>query len=67
MLYFCRKNRKSFRDTHINKKNLLGKISRNKKNEFIKIPTVIGNKADVQKNKQKVPLLAEHNYIINVE
>ena len=62
---FVEKIENLFRDAHINKKNLLSKRSRNKKNEFVKIPTVIGNKADVHKNKQKVPLLAEHNYIIN--
>ena len=53
-----------FKDSHLLKKNLLPK--KNKEGNFIpKIPTVVDNKSLIIKNKSKVPLLAEHNYIIN--
>ena len=53
-----------FKDSHLVKKNLLPR--KDKKGNFIlKIPTVIDNKPLIIKEKLKVPLLAEHNYIIN--
>ena len=53
-----------FKDSHLVKKKLLPR--KDKKGNFIlKIPTVIDNKSLIVKEKLKVPLLAEHNYIIN--
>ena len=53
-----------FKDSHLVKKKLLPR--KDKKGNFIlKIPTVIHNKPLIIKEKLKVPLLAEHNYIIN--
>ena len=53
-----------FKDSHLVKKKLLPR--KDKKGNFIlKIPTVIDNKPLIIKEKLKVPLLAEHNYIIN--
>ncbi len=53
-----------FKDSHLVKKKLLPR--KDKKGNFtLRIPTVIYNKPLIVEEKLKVPLLAEHNYIIN--
>ena len=54
-----------FKDHHLVEKKLLNGNVNSKNNLFSKIPTVIENRSAIIKNKQKAPLLAEHNYIIN--
>ncbi|PPR25533.1 MAG: Acetyl-CoA:oxalate CoA-transferase [Alphaproteobacteria bacterium MarineAlpha9_Bin4] len=48
-------------DPHLKEKKVLTE----RKGLLAKIPTVINDKKLINKNKQKAPLLAEHNYIIN--
>ncbi len=54
-----------FKDPHLTQKHLLENKKDYKKNLFPRIPTVIDKNLSLNVNKQKAPLLAEHNYIIN--